>query len=56
MFLLLLIYPTAYLVMWAFLWFTPIGAILSATLFFTSYRNKQVIVSDSVRFKMVSSI
>jgi len=32
MFLLMLIYPTAFVVMWAFLWFTPVGAILSATL------------------------
>jgi glycerol-3-phosphate O-acyltransferase/dihydroxyacetone phosphate acyltransferase len=44
MFLLMLIYPTAFLVMWAFLWFTPIGAILSATLvwLFASYHNKLI--------------
>ena len=57
MFLLMLIYPTAFLVMWAFLWFTPTGAILSATLLwlFASYHNKlidgkQVICSEFVRF------
>jgi glycerol-3-phosphate O-acyltransferase/dihydroxyacetone phosphate acyltransferase len=32
MFLLMLIYPTTFLVLWALLWFTPIGAIFSATL------------------------
>jgi glycerol-3-phosphate O-acyltransferase/dihydroxyacetone phosphate acyltransferase len=44
MFLLILIYPTAFLVMWAFLWFTPIGAILSATLvwLFAVYHNKLI--------------
>jgi glycerol-3-phosphate O-acyltransferase / dihydroxyacetone phosphate acyltransferase len=44
MFLLMLIYPTAFLVMWAFLWFTPIGAILSATLvwLFAVYHNKLI--------------
>ncbi|KAI9463359.1 glycerol-3-phosphate-acyltransferase [Russula earlei] len=44
MFLLMLIYPAAFLVMWAFLWFTPIGAILSATLvwLFAAYHNKLI--------------
>ena len=44
MFLLMLIYPTAFVVMWAFLWFTPIGAILSATLvwLFAVYHNKLI--------------
>lgn len=44
MFLLMLIYPTAFLVMWAFLWFTPIGAILSATFvwLFAVYHNKLI--------------
>ena len=44
MFLLMLIYPTAFVVMWAFLWFTPVGAILSATLLwlFASYHNKLI--------------
>ena len=44
MFLLMLIYPTAFLVMWAFLWFTPVGAILSATLvwLFAVYHNKLI--------------
>ena len=44
MFLLMLIYPTAFLVMWAFLWFTPIGAILSATCvwLFALYHNKLI--------------
>ncbi|KAI0293227.1 glycerol-3-phosphate-acyltransferase [Russula brevipes] len=44
MFLLMLIYPTTFLVMWAFLWFTPIGAIFSATLvwLFAVYHNKLV--------------
>ncbi|KAI0246459.1 hypothetical protein BJV78DRAFT_1135151 [Lactifluus subvellereus] len=44
MFLLMLIYPTAFLVMWAFLWFTPIGAILSATFvwLFALYHNKLI--------------
>ncbi|KAH9041152.1 hypothetical protein EDB84DRAFT_1475145, partial [Lactarius hengduanensis] len=42
MFFLMLIYPITFMVMWAFLWFTPIGAILSATLvwLFASYHNK----------------
>ncbi|KAI0267041.1 glycerol-3-phosphate-acyltransferase [Gloeopeniophorella convolvens] len=44
MFLLMLIYPTAFLFMWAFLWFTPIGAILSASLvwLFAMYHNKLI--------------
>jgi glycerol-3-phosphate O-acyltransferase/dihydroxyacetone phosphate acyltransferase len=44
MFLLMLIYPTTFLVMWAFLWFTPVGAILSATLvwLFAVYHNKLI--------------
>lgn len=44
MFLLMLIYPTAFVVMWAFLWFTPSGAILSATLvwLFAVYHNKLI--------------
>jgi len=44
MFLLMLIYHTAFLVMWVFLWFTPFGAILSATLvwLFASYHNKLI--------------
>jgi len=44
MFLLMLIYPTAFVVMWAFLWFTPVGAILSATLvwLFAVYHNKLI--------------
>jgi hypothetical protein len=44
MFLLMLIYPAAFVVMWAFLWFTPIGAILSATLvwLFAVYHNKLI--------------
>ena len=44
MFLLMLIYPTACLVMWAFLWFTLTGAILSATLLwlFAVYHNKLI--------------
>ncbi|KAH9988453.1 hypothetical protein BJV74DRAFT_885341 [Russula compacta] len=47
MFLLMLIYPTAFVVMWAFLWFTPSGAILSATLvwLFAVYHNK--LISDN---------
>ncbi len=44
LFLLMLIYPTGFLVMWAFLWFTPIGAILSATILwlFAVYHNKLI--------------
>jgi len=44
MFLLMLIYPTAFVVMWAFLWFTPVGAILSATLVWliAVYHNKLI--------------
>ncbi|KAH9022575.1 glycerol-3-phosphate-acyltransferase [Lactarius pseudohatsudake] len=44
MFFLMLIYPITFMVMWAFLWFTPIGAILSATLvwLFASYHNKLI--------------
>jgi glycerol-3-phosphate O-acyltransferase / dihydroxyacetone phosphate acyltransferase len=44
MFLLMLIYPTAFSIMWAFLWFTPIGAILSATFvwLFALYHNRLI--------------
>jgi glycerol-3-phosphate O-acyltransferase/dihydroxyacetone phosphate acyltransferase len=56
MFLLMLIYPTAFLVMWAFLWFTPIGAILSATLvwLFALYHNK-LINGESINRNALSS-
>ena len=44
MFFLMLTYPTAFVVMWTFLWFTPVGAILSATLvwLFAVYHNKLI--------------
>ncbi|KAH9025489.1 glycerol-3-phosphate-acyltransferase [Lactarius hengduanensis] len=50
MFFLMLILPITFMVIGAFLWFTPIGAILSATLvwLFASYHNKLIDASPSL--------
>lgn len=40
----LLIYPAAFFFLWALLWYTPIGAILSASIvyFFAVYHTKMI--------------
>lgn len=42
--LMLLTYPAAFFVMWAFLWYTPIGALVAATsiIFLTIYHDRLV--------------